>query len=197
MLISGAVEGLIDEAVLRRLIEEAGATTGSIHGKQGKGHLKARINGYNNAARFSPWVVLVDLDAEAECAPPLIASWLPNAADHMYLRVAVRKIEAWLIADRERLAGFMGVSISSVPRAPESLPDPKVSMVALAKRSRRLEIRRDMVPRPGSGRSVGPAYTSRMIEFTFNVWRPSVAASVAESLDRCRRKLRELVTVGC
>jgi hypothetical protein len=36
-------------------------------------------------------------------------------------------------------------------------------VVELARYSRRRDIREDMVPRPGSGRSVGAAYTSRLI----------------------------------
>ena len=69
-VISGAVEGDVDEAVVRRLILHVGAEPGPIHGKRGKGHLRRNLPGYNQAARYGPWVVLVDLDHDAECAPP-------------------------------------------------------------------------------------------------------------------------------
>jgi hypothetical protein len=58
VVISAAVEGLIDEAVVKRLITEAGATVGPVYGKQGKKVLRAGINGYNKAARHRPWIVL-------------------------------------------------------------------------------------------------------------------------------------------
>ena len=39
-----------------------------MHGKKGKDGLLRNLDGYNRAARFSPWVVLVDLDHDADCA---------------------------------------------------------------------------------------------------------------------------------
>jgi hypothetical protein len=83
----------------------------------------------------------------------------------MCFRVAVRETEAWLLADRERLARFLGISTSRIPLDPEAMDDPKSLMVDLARHSRRREIREDMIPRSGSGRNVGPAYVSRLIEF--------------------------------
>mgnify|MGYP000681123138 CR=1 FL=1 len=182
--ISVAVEGLVDEAVARRLIVFAGATPGPVYGKQGKPFLRERIAGYNNAAQHSCWMVLVDLDRDHDCAPPLRAAWLPQFAPRLCFRVAVRAVEAWLLADPERIAKFLAVAPGKVPSAPETLDDPKSAMVALARATRRREVREDMVPRDGSGRSVGPAYASRLIEFATSCWRPEVAAQRAESLRR-------------
>ena len=179
--ITGAVEGDIDEAVIRCLIEHVQAKTRAIYGRNGKTHLQQRLSGYNQAARFSPWIVLVDLDHDAECAPPFRNSWLPDPSPYMCFRVAVRAVEAWLMADRENLAKFLSVEIARIPQDVEAIDHPKVTMVDIAKHSRRREIREDMIPRTGSGRVVGPAYTARLIEFVMgakNGWRPEVAASV-------------------
>ena len=100
--ISAAVEGDVDEAVVRRLILEAGAQPGSVYGKNGKAALRAKINGYNNAARHAPWFVLVDLNGDAECAPPLRENWILAPAPRLCFRVAVRQIEAWLISPSSR-----------------------------------------------------------------------------------------------
>ncbi len=194
--ISAAVEGLTDEAVAVRLIRHVGAQPGPVYGKQGKRHLQNRVNGYNHVAQYAPWLILVDLDRDADCAPPLRQAWLPEPAPLLCLRVAVRAVEAWLMADAEALAGFLGVARSVVPSDPESLPDPKSAMVNLARKSRRRDIRLDMVPRDGGGREVGPAYTSRMVEFARRHWRPDVAAKRAESLRRAIRCLRKLVRRG-
>lgn len=51
VVISAAVEGIVDEAVVRKLITYVGVTPGPIYGKEGKALLKKRIDGYNNAAR--------------------------------------------------------------------------------------------------------------------------------------------------
>lgn len=186
----------MDEAVVTRLISECGGTPGPVYGKNGKASLKARLLGYNNSAKYRPWVVLVDLDHEADCAPALCAMWLPQRSHKMCFRVAVREVETWLLADRERLAKFLSVPLTRLPANPESEDDPKQVLVSLAAGSRRKDIRDDMVPRSGSGRPVGPAYTSRLMEF-INVspsgWRPNIAAQRCDSLRRCLESLGAMV----
>lgn len=196
IVISSAVEGVVDEAVVKRLIIEAGGEIGPIYGKRGKSHLKQKVHGYNNAARHTPWIVLIDLNRESDCSPPLKALWLPNPGPFMCFRIAVREIEAWLLADRERFASFFRVRLSDVPAEPELLDDPKEEVIELAQRSRSRDIRLDMVPRPGSGRKIGPAYVSRFIEYVSDRqkgWRPERAARSAESLNRSLNRIRELV----
>jgi hypothetical protein len=195
-VIAAAVEGPLDEAVVRKLVAQVGAVPGDVHGKNGKPHLRQRIRGYNKAARHTPWIVLVDLDRDAECAPPLCQDWLPAPAPRLCFRVAVRAVEAWLMADAETLASHLGVALGRVPRDPEGLSEPKVAMVNLARQSRDRAIREDMVPRPGSGRPVGPAYSSRLIEYVERRWRPEVAAQHADSCRRAIACLRHLVQVA-
>jgi len=194
-LLYGVVEGVIDEAVVRRLWQDLPVEPGPIYGKNGKSQLRERIQSYNSAARRLPWLVLVDLDHDADCAPALKTLWLPNPARYMCFRVAVREIEAWLLADREGIASFLSVPLAGIPRDPDHLPDPKRTMVRLAGRSALREIREDMTPRPRSGRSEGPAYASRLIEFVQRCWRPRVAARSSDSLSRCRRALQRLSDV--
>jgi hypothetical protein len=190
--ISAAVEGIVDEAVARTLILFSGAIPGPVYGKQGKPFLQQRIRGYNTAAHHAPWVVLVDLDRDHDCAPPLFAAWLPQVAPRLCFRVAMRAVEAWLLADAERIADFLAVTRGRLPADPEALDNPKLTMVALARASRRRDIREDMVPREGSGRPVGPAYASRLIEFTSSSWRPQSAAQRANSLWRAIECLRRI-----
>lgn len=192
VIVTAAVEGLVDEAVAQRLIRYVGAEPGPVYGRSGKSHLRKQIPGYNNAARRAPWLVLVDLDHDEDCAPPLRADWIPDPAPRLCFRVAVRAVESWLIGDAVKLAEFLGVSRTKVPSDPDSIPDPKQALVNLARSSRRNWIRADMVPREGGGRSVGPAYTSRLIEFASDHWRPAQAAAASDSLRRaivCIEKL--------
>ncbi len=93
MVFSGAVEGDLDEAVLRRLTAHCGLVLDTVYGKRGKSHLLKRIDAYNSAARFQPWIVLIDLD-NAACAPAGSMQWLPSPAQHMRLRLAVRAVES-------------------------------------------------------------------------------------------------------
>ncbi len=192
--ISAAVEGVVDEAVLRTLIAFVGATAGPVYGGQGKPFLQQRIAGYNAAAHHAPWIVVVDLDHDYDCAPSLRVGWLPKQAPYLCFRVAVRAVEAWLLADAERIAAFLDVPRNKVPLNPEALDNPKASMVALGRASRRKDMREDIVPRAGSGRQVGPAYASRLIEFAHSHWRPGVGAEQAESLSRAIDCLRYLAS---
>lgn len=193
VIVSAAVEGIVDEAVVRKLIIQVGGLPGTVYGKSGKPHLRRQVQGYNKAARHSPWIVLVDLDRDAECAPPLCEQWVPEPAQHLCFRVAVREIEAWLMADAESLASFLSVARNRIATDPEQVFEPKIEMVNLARHSRRREIREDMVPRERSGRQVGPAYTSRLMEYVETRWRPEVAALGAESLRRAIDCLRRLI----
>ena len=190
-----AVEGHLDEVVIRRLLQDVGVKPKVFYGGKGKDHLKAKIPAYNKAARLFPWVVVIDLDQDDECAPPFVNTTIPDIADLMCFRVAVREIESWLIADCERIAAFLGVSASRIPRNPDSLADPKGTLVKIANHSRRRVIKESIVPRVEGKRKIGPGYNSILFEFIrdpVNGWRPKVASKHSDSLARCIRCLKRL-----
>ena len=189
--ISAAVEGPIDEAVVTRILDLTGLELGRVYGRLGKDNLRRRIQGFNHAAEYSPWLVVVDLD-RCECAPVLARRWLPAPSTHMCFRVAVREVEAWLLADRVAVAQFLGVSRSLIPGDPDSLDDPKEALVNLARRSRFRSIRNDLVPQEGSGRGVGPAYTTEVTRYVAASWRPEIAADTSPSLRRCIQRVSHL-----
>jgi hypothetical protein len=173
-----------------------GALVHRVQVQHGKANLRRALPGYNAAATWSPWLVLVDLDQDFACPGALVTDWLPAPSPHMRFRVVVRQIEAWLLADAERFASFFGVRKSAIPAAPDTLVDAKAKVLDLAATSRRSAIRQDMTPRLGSGRRVGPAYTSRLIDFATDLsggWRLAVAAARSPSLAKCVSRLDELV----
>jgi len=193
IVVQAAVEGITDEAVVKRLAAHVGAHVGAVYGKNGKPALRQKMDGYNQAARHAPWIVVADLDRDHNCAPALVADWVGNPSGLMCFRVAVRAVEAWLLADGEAIAEFLDVAPTAIPASPDELDAPKRTLVEIARLSRRREIRDDMVPRPASGRPVGPAYASRLIEFATSAWRPDVAAERSESLRRAIASLERLV----
>jgi hypothetical protein len=190
--VSVAVEGPLDEAVIKRLFDFTKIEIGTVYGREGKNALRSKIAGYNHAANYSPWIVLVDLNHEQDCAPSLLTSWLPKPASKMFLRVAVKKLESWLLADRANMAKFLGVSMTLVPQFPDLEDDSKLTLVNLARRSRFSSIWRDLVPTQGSGRQVGSAYTSRMTDFVSNIWNPAHAVQISPSLLRCVSALNRI-----
>lgn len=189
--VTAAVEGSSDRAALQRLAPAAGLQLGTVYVTNGKPAMRRRIAGFNQAAKRTPWVVLVDLNNDTTCAAELVNTLIPVRGQQMTLRIVVRSLEAWLLADPE-LATFLGARASALPEDPETEPRPKRTLVDLARRSRRPAIVTDMVPRPGSGREVGPAFTSRLIEFIETRWDPDRAAERSDSLRRCLVRLREI-----
>lgn len=192
-VISVAVEGDVDEAVALKLVRSVGAKVGRVFPSRGKEGLRKKAPGYNKAARHAPWFVLVDLDREERCAPLLVSQWVERAEQQMCFRVAVRAVEAWLLADAGAMASFLSVAFSKIPREPETLEDPKRFLVNLARASRRPQVKRDLLPEPDSGRPVGPGYVGRMTEFAMGHWRPEAAAERSPSLRRALDCLRRLV----
>ncbi|MFD7681138.1 hypothetical protein [Streptomyces sp. NPDC060187] len=187
-----AVEGISDEGAVRSILRECGLSVGMVQGKGGKSALLKKLPSYNQAAKFMPWFVLVDMDSADGCVVASVREWLPLPEDMMVFRVAVAEIESWLLADREAIADFLGISVSKIPRNPDSLQDPKQEIINLARKSRRRDIREGLVPRPNSGASVGPTYASDIRDFGLRLWRPRIAADESPSLARCLQRVEEL-----
>lgn len=189
------VEGITDKPVIMRLFDHVGLVAGHVHGEKGKGQILKSLPRYNAAAKFENWFILVDLDKDAECASKAIEIWLPKPSHEigMHFRVAVRALEAWLMADSEHLADFLQVSPSKLPLYPDKENYPKQSLVNIARRSKSKQIREDMVPRQNASSIVGLGYAARLNEFTQKHWRPNEARQRSESLHRCMKALSELV----
>lgn len=197
MEINGAVEGYTDEAVWTRIIQTLGADTGLLQGKQGKKFILDNLTAFNSAAHFGAWFVLIDLDQDDDCAPELKIRELPHPARYMSFRVAVREVESWLLADRDRIAKCLRVPISLIPELPEDETNPKASIVNLAKSSRSEGLKADLVPSKSGMREVGPGYHRRMVEFAMDPhrgWRPNIAARVSPSLDKCISNLKCVIS---
>lgn len=187
MIFTAAVEGPSDEALLRRLVESLGHRLGNVHGRNGKDSLLRDLKGYNHAARYTPWILLVDLD-RGECAVEAKNIWLPEPSQFMCYRIAVRELESWLLADRNGFSEYFGVSLTSIPTNSDALEDPKQALLNVIRTAKRKAIRDDMLPNPRLGQTVGPAYTARVIEYVSNpnAWNPLTAAQASTSLRRAR-----------
>lgn len=184
-------EGSLDLAVGKIILRHCGHEIAYEFDKGGKSKIDQNLGGYANASRQGHWLVLRDLDTDADCAPDLLQEVFPQAREFpsLHLRVPVREIEAWLLGDAASLARFFGVRVARVPAAPESLPDAKAALINLARESRYRNIREAVVPRQGSGRSVGPEYNAVMAEFATQHWALETAAQNCDSLARCVARL--------
>lgn len=186
------VEGNVDEAVALKICENEKISISHVYGHRGKSYIDDRLKGLNDNVKDFPWLVLRDMDHDADCAPALVSCLLSRVSPLMTFRIVVREIEAWLMADRESFSNFFGINENKLPEDPELLEDPKGVLINLARTSRKRVIREYIIPRMGSGAEVGPAYNSTLSEFVRDHWRPDVAARKSDSLGRCLKRLKEL-----
>lgn len=187
------IEGHLEEAMARRLAAECGFEVARVYGKHGWQFVRDNVAGHNEAAQFVPYLALVDfMDTGFDCPGMVVESWLPDRRQEMVFRVVVRELESWALADREGLAEFLHVSVNRIPRFPEREPDPKRTLVNLARRSKSTRIRKALVPREGSSGVVGPDYTYEMELFIRERWSPAAARVSSPSLDRCLTRLCDL-----
>lgn len=160
--------------------------------RQGFGYLKGKISEFNQIARWHPVLVLTDLD-QGECAPRLRRDWLRQPpASKLLFRVAVRETEAWLLADSEAFAAWIGVSAHSIPVAPDALSDPKQALLRLVGKSHHRALKQDILPARGARAAQGLGYNERLCCFVRECWRAEVAAQYSPSLARARRRVLEL-----
>ena len=194
LIVDTLVEGLLDEAVARRIIEHCGHKPGNGYGKNGVDYLRLKAPGFNvRAAYGNPILVLVDfMDTKLGCPPAVPVAWLPTRSERLLLRVVVPEIESWLLADCDGMAAFLSVSPALIPTSPETLTNPKQTLVNLARRSRRRNVKAAMVPTEGVSAVVGPEYVAALQEFVISLWDASAAGLHSRSLDRTLLRLRSL-----
>jgi len=185
-----ACEDDLSEFVMTRLLEVSGTKFHVLgcYSRGGSGYLKKSLSGFNKASEFIPFFVLTDLD-RYECAPTMIAEWVDfTPHSNLIFRIAVREVESWILADREGFADFLGISPVRIPDNPDALQDPKQILINLAARSRKRNIREDIVPTSDFAR-IGPNYNGRLMEFVLGNWDIERAASRSDSLRRALRHL--------
>ncbi len=191
--VSLVVEGLLDEQVLRRLLTqttEARLVAAVCYVQHGRDRLRENVPRFNQAARVQPFIVLADLERDP-CPPALRQAWLPAGAHpNLLLRIAVRMVESWLLADRQACASFLGMPVSRLPFQPDDEPDPKQMLVNLARRSRRRQIREDLVPAENSTSRVGKNYNGQLTRLVMTEWNAQRASQRSPSLARAIRALQ-------
>lgn len=189
-MISVVVEGDTDIPYVRKLCGHAGLDAYEpFIDRNGKSGIDATLPNWANAAKASPYLVLRDLDTDAGCAPEWIAEHAPKTVGKWFcLRIAVRAVEAWLLADATTLAKRLHIDETRVPRRPDDEADPKLTIVALARKSTKPAIRDGLVPRAGERRKVGPDYNGWLID-SGDTWSIERAMKRSPSLASAHRAL--------
>lgn len=191
-----AVEDELSEWVARRALSARPVAYGieAVFTRGGVSHLKERARAFNHAARACPFLLLADLDRH-DCPPALVNAWLGCPRHpHFLLRVAVREVESWLLADEAGLCEYLGIRAHRALSNYEGLADPKLELLKIALRCSKRTMREALVWRdPASGRlAQGPDYNGALAPFVLERWNLELAQMHCQSLRRLLRALESL-----
>ena len=184
-------EDVLSEAVIKQMLKQSQRPflVGDCFNERGYGQIQKKISGFNNAAKGMPYLVLTDLD-NAECPLVILSEWLTQPKHpNLLFRIAVKEVEAWLLAHRSAFADFLGISVDSIRGDPDRIPDPKQCLIDLAKKSRKRKLREAIVPERNSTAKIGKDYNGQLIEFVNNSWQVASAQTNSPSLERAMNAL--------
>ena len=188
MVIPAVVEGYMESVFLPVVLHQIGRTDLQPNIRDAGGGSKFWLAAarYNEAGRHTAVIGLADLE-QAQCASSLLAGKLPHKSAGFHLRLAVRMLESWLLADRQAMARFLKVPISTLPMNPDGEVHAKRVLVDIARKSTSKNIRDALVP-DDSGGIVGSDYAATMCTFIEQYWRVSDARKISPSLEKaCQR----------
>lgn len=205
----GYAEDALSCAVMRRLFRYRNDTvnddlrmvfnSGFPENKRGCGNLKSLIPKISAMAENAGLrtFVLTDLD-QTECAPELIRNWFEfddvslKVPDNLLFRIAEREVEAWLLADRAGLSGFLEIAATNFSPAPDALPDPKQHLLNVIRSKGRKRYHKEMLPLGNA--HVGSEYNSKLCEFVETHWNLDMARNYSGSLEKAITALNLIAT---
>lgn len=160
----------------------------------GAGPFRQKILAMNNVAKnVMPVLMVADAD-QAACVVTQRNAWLPrDVSQRLSMRLAVREAEAWVLADHIGFSKFAVLSKDLFPGNPEAEADPKQALLALVKKSKRRELRDEMLPGRGATSPVGLGYNVHMTDFVKNHWDVGRAVNRAPSLARAIPRVAALL----
>lgn len=179
-------EDVLSEAVLKQMLVQSQRpfSVGNCFNQRGYGKIKKIISGLNHAAKGMPYLILTDLDRE-ECPLIILSEWLTQPKHpNLLFRIAVKEVEAWLLAHREAFAEFLGISVDLILSDVDKISDPKQLLINLAKKSKKRELRDGIVPDRNSTAKIGKDYNGQLIKFVNQNWQAAAAQTNSSSLKR-------------
>jgi hypothetical protein len=192
-----ATEDELSEAIVLRILAAFSAITiGACLRRGGNGYLRSRIrNLCEMARRQGPVLVVTDLDTSV-CPAKLREDWLGRTPQPpgLLLRVAVREVESWLLADHDAVATLLRRSARQrLPDIPDRLPDPKDFLLNLARHAPK-DVRLDLRAETGAMARQGLGYNARLCHLVRTEWQPDRAAERSPSLRRAIERIRDLAS---
>ena len=188
-----ATEDQLSEAIALSLIADISTPHFIQHtlGRRGNGYLRSKMDSWYQMAQQQVMVVLTDLD-RANCLVEFRDQWLvAEPPKNLLLRIAVREVESWVLADHVAMRALIGVK-GVLPAAPDELADPKQSLLKLAKSAPK-QVREDLLKTIDGNLAQGLGYNARLTAWVHSEWSPQRAAERSPSLARARLRLNEVI----
>ena len=180
-----ATEDELSEAIALRIVLDFPALEVGLCVRQGgNGYLRSRMRNFREMALRGPVLVITDLDTSM-CPVALRNAWLrplPHPPG-LLLRVAVREIESWLLADHNAVVTLLGKKVERrLPDDSDRIPDPKDFILELARLAPR-DFRFDLRAEAGAIARQGLGYNHRLCGLVGSSWCPARAAKRSPSAD--------------
>lgn len=198
MLVTVATEDVLSASVATRLMARYApqSEVTQVLVLDGINNIKARMQDLVQiAGREDLVLVLADMDHPDGC-PLYRVSELSGGFTlprNLLIRIVMPEIESWIMADRTGIAQWLNIPPNIVPRTPESLNDPKRTLVQLASRSRNRTLRQRIAPAHVLGtHRTGAGYNILLREFVTQHWNPDAARNHAPSLARAITRIAQL-----
>lgn len=194
-LLALGTEDELSEAMGKRLLKEAGYALepSPLLRGDGFGYLRSKMDSWCQMAARKPVLLLTDLDMKA-CPMAVRNDWMGarKPTENLVLRIVVREIESWVLADHDALRTLIG-NRGTLPPDPDALADPKEYLLRLIAKQAPRHIREDLVAEKGAIASQGIGYNAHFGEWVRTQWSPARAADRSQSLRRARIRIGELV----
>ncbi|MEC5214728.1 hypothetical protein RCH06_003297 [Polaromonas sp. CG_9.5] len=194
-LLALGTEDELSEAMGKRLLKEAGYALepSPVLRGDGFGYLRSKMDSWCQMAARKPVLLLTDLDMKA-CPMAVRNDWMGarKPPENLVLRIVVREIESWVLADHDALRTLIG-NRGTLPPDPDALADPKEYLLRLIAKQAPRHIREDLVAEKGAIASQGIGYNAHFGEWVRTQWSPARAADRSQSLRRARIRIGELV----
>lgn len=190
-----ATEDILSETVAERLVHES---TRNLQiavrvRRNGNAYLKSKFPELLKTSAKIPVFLITGLD-NIQCPVELIKNWTQNtpAPPGMIMRVAVREVESWILADRDGFSGYTGIPVEKMALNPDALSDPKRVRLNLVKRYARKRIKESLLPSKSSSSKIGWKYNAVLCQFARDVWSVDRAVRHSVSLRRAVNRLSSL-----
>ena len=188
-----ATEDELSEAIGLRLIAESPFHEADVLPlrRNGSGYLKSKVESWRQLAGQQVVLLLTDLD-QIDCPVALRNEWLGTrpVPDRLLLRIAVREIESWVLADHDAMRKLIG-DRGKLPPAPDELGDPKAFLLNMVRKYAPRDVKQDLLAERGAMASQGLGYNRRRVAWVKSDWSPDRAAARSPSLLRARQALRD------